>query len=110
MGSAIKPSEFNDLVIVFRSVFAGSITSAGRTIKHNQLVGGVEGSPHIFDLAVDITFDDPVRNNTDIGQMAYAKKLGLLCIIESDHNHLQPLDWVNEDMSLLGQVKREQGS
>ncbi len=91
MGSAMKPSEFNDLVIVFRSVFAGSITSAGRTIKHNQLVGGVEGSPHIFDLAVDITFDDPVRNNTDIG-------------------HLQPIDWVNEDMSLLSQVKREQRS
>ena|SRR2546423_15490805 len=96
MPSKMTVSEFHSAAIVFRSIYAGSFTSSGRTVRHNKEVGGVEGSPHVYDLAVDIVYDDPNLYMIDNGRVDYAKKLGLLLILEKDHDHLQPLDYVNE--------------
>lgn len=68
----------------------GSVSSWGRTPKHNNEVGGVNNSYHQLWMGVDVILDLMVEN----GQFeADAKKLGLDPILEGDHYHLQPLGW-----------------
>ena len=68
----------------------GSVSSYGRTVKHNTVVGGVPQSAHQFLLGADVLYDEPVS-------LALAQdtgmRLGLKVVRESDHDHLQPLAW-----------------
>lgn len=63
-----------------------SVTSWFRTEKHNKAVGGALCSWHLMGLAVDVVLDN-------ISDKAFflddAKKLGLICLDEQDHIHLQ---------------------
>jgi len=65
----------------------GSVSSWGRTLKHNINVGGVTNSYHLVWLGADVVLDimekDLVFEND-------AEGLGLKAIHEGDHYHLQP--------------------
>ena len=65
----------------------GSISSWGRTTKHNKDVGGVPNSYHMIWLGCDVILDVMEKNEefeTD------ADSLELKAILEGDHYHLQP--------------------
>lgn len=68
----------------------GSVSSWGRTEKHNRDVGGVPDSYHRLWMGCDVVLDQMVQNPRF---EADAKKLGLDAILEGDHYHLQPLGW-----------------
>lgn len=66
--------------------FQGSITSWGRTEKHNASVGGVNGSRHTLFKACDVVYD-VLPDIVDRKQVAM--QLGLTLVVENDHDHLQ---------------------
>lgn len=70
--------------------FHGSVSSWGRTVKHNKDVGGVADSYHLIWMGVDVVLDEMVENKSF---EVDAKKFGLDAILEGDHYHLQPLGW-----------------
>jgi hypothetical protein len=86
----MRPFELIELVVFLCSKYRGSISSWGRTFKHNMDVGGVPNSYHQLWMGVDIILDEMVKNDSF---EADAKKLGLDPILEGDHYHLQPLGW-----------------
>jgi len=86
----LTPSEFHAAACAYRAHFEASVTSAGRTIAHNQLVGGVPKSAHLFNLAEDVIYDHVPPQDE---RLEIARRLGLKVIFEGDHDHLQPLDW-----------------
>jgi hypothetical protein len=67
----------------------GSISSWGRTVKHNQAVGGVPNSWHTLWVGCDVVLDEMVKNQAFEDD---AKSLGLRAILEGDHYHLQPME------------------
>ena len=88
----MTPDQFTAAVRDYRHQLAASLTSSGRTLAHNQSVGGVLGSPHLYDLAADVVYDTLVPLDRCV---AVAAALGLTVIREGDHDHLQPVNWVN---------------
>ena len=65
----------------------GSVSSWGRTVKHNKNVGGADNSYHLLWLGCDVVLDDMIQNpslEVDAGIF------GLKAILEGDHYHLQP--------------------
>ncbi len=86
--------EFAEAVAMYCLLHGGSITSWGRSTKHNTDVGGVPGSPHRFWRGADVVYDDASKLTTiDTALVGEAQRLGLKIILEGDHHHLQPLDW-----------------
>lgn len=83
---------FSFAVRVFALCFKhqGSISSWGRTLKHNKDVGGVADSYHLMWMGCDVVLNEMVQN---FSFEADAKRLGLDPILEGDHYHLQPLGW-----------------
>jgi hypothetical protein len=63
-----------------------SVTSYGRTLAHNQKVGGVPDSAHLLWLAADVVYD---KDGDVEWRTRVAKRLGLTLIHEGDHDHLQ---------------------
>ena len=81
---------FNYAAAVFALCFKhqGSISSWGRTAKHNKDVGGVPNSYHQLWLGCDVILDVMEKN------LEFEKDAGDFClkaILEGDHYHLQPL-------------------
>ena len=76
-------------VRVFGACFKhhGSVSSWGRTGKHNKDVGGVDGSIHLLWLGIDVVLDEMKKN---LGFEKDCDKLGLVALFEGDHYHLQP--------------------
>lgn len=75
--------------------YGGSITSWGRTNRHNRYVGGVEGSPHIWWLGADVVWDKlPALGELQV----LARSLGLMIVREGSHDHVQPWGWTNKKM------------
>ena len=76
------------LSVIFISYkYRGSVSSWGRTAKHNKEVGGVEGSIHLLWLGVDVVLDEMKKS------LEFEKdcdKLGMVALFEGDHYHLQP--------------------
>lgn len=70
--------------------FHGSISSWGRTVKHNKDVGGVVNSYHLIWMGVDVVLDEMLVNPLFESD---AKRIGLDAIWETDHYHLQPEGW-----------------
>jgi hypothetical protein len=67
--------------------YQASISSWGRTPKHNKDVGGVPNSYHMLWIGCDVVLDVMAKNEefeSDAGE------LGLKAILEGDHYHLQP--------------------
>jgi len=78
--------DFVQAVLTLRLRFEFSVTSWGRTDKHNLVVGGKVGSRHLTWQAVDIRLD----NGTDKATFrSAAERLGLKVVDEPDHLHLQ---------------------
>lgn len=86
----MNPITFITCVFILCFKHRGSVSSWGRTRKHNFDVGGVDDSYHLLLMGCDVVLDDMVF---DPHFEADAKKLGLDPILEGDHYHLQPLGW-----------------
>ena len=82
--------EFAEAVRVYCFRLTGSVTSWGRTPERNSAVGGVPGSAHLYFLGADVVYD---TLPPDTARKDLARRLGLRVLIETDHDHLQPLDW-----------------
>lgn len=67
-----------------------SVSSWGRTEKHNKDVGGVEDSYHLIWCGCDVVLD---LNAANPSFERDARKMGFNPIWEKDHYHLQPLGW-----------------
>jgi len=80
---------FTFAVLTLKAKWNFSVTSWGRTTKHNEDVGGVPDSYHLLWMAIDIIFDTPLKKNLQFEKDA--RLAGLLAIFEGDCYHLQPL-------------------
>jgi len=69
--------------------YQGSVSSWGRTVKHNTDVGGVLKSCHMLWLGCDVVLDIMEKN---FEFERDATLLELKAILEGDHYHLQPLN------------------
>ncbi len=78
--------QFLHAVYVLCMNHRGSVTSWIRTRYRNELVGGLPTSLHLHGLACDIVFDPP---ETPGRAATAAGVLGLHCLIEHDHLHVQ---------------------
>lgn len=79
--------DFIERVVLVCAKHRGSVSSWGRTPKHNKDVGGVEGSIHMLWLGCDVVLDVMEKNllfEKDCSQV------GLVAIYEKDHYHLHP--------------------
>lgn len=83
--------EFAEVVNRYAALTHGSATSWFRTLAHNLKVGGVAHSAHVVGLACDVVYDGVPMAVAE--RVEWARRLGLRLIVESDHDHLQPLDW-----------------
>ena len=84
----MDPFSFGTRVFALCFKHRGSVSSWGRTPKHNKDVGGVENSWHILWFGCDVVLDLMEKNEKFESD---AKELGLKAILEGDHYHLQPL-------------------
>jgi hypothetical protein len=84
----VTKHEFYDALTDYCRQTNASITSLGRTVKHNAAVGGVSNSWHLSWRAADVVYDAVLPRQTRIDAAA---RFGLLNLIEGDHDHLQPL-------------------
>jgi len=78
--------KFCDLVVTLRCKWQFSVTSWGRTFKHNKDVGGVDGSDHLMWIGMDVILE-PMEKNLDFEKDA--GRIGLTALFEKDHYHLQ---------------------
>jgi hypothetical protein len=89
----VDPFQFIQSVILLCAKHRGSVSSWGRTPKHNKDVGGVENSIHQLWLGCDVVLDDmkkwaPFEKDAEL--------LGLIPIFELSHYHLQPASVVQK--------------
>ena len=78
--------DFTLAILSLASRFRFSVTSWGRSEQHNTAVGGVVDSTHLYWLAVDVVLD------SDLDTIAFceaARRLGLVCLSEPGHLHVQ---------------------
>ena len=87
--SSITVGDFAEAVFAYCTAAGASVTSWYRTAKHNAAVGGVASSHHLTGLAVDVVYDS-VAGVADRGHLAAT--LGLVRLVEKDHDHLQAAD------------------
>ena len=78
--------EYADALRSYCYATRASITSWGRTLKRNAAVGGVPDSAHLIWKGADVVYDDPVAADV---RLAIAKRLGLMIVVEGDHDHIQ---------------------
>jgi hypothetical protein len=86
----VTRAEFRDAVYTYCVMFGASETSGFRTHARNQALKGVAHSPHLVGFAVDVVYDAALSAQE---RAEWARRLGLLLVLESDHDHLQPLGW-----------------
>lgn len=80
--------EFAEHISDLCYLFDGSVTSWGRSRRHNEAVGGVENSRHREFLAVDVVLDDQALR----GHFTeWALRRGMKVLDEGDHLHVQPI-------------------
>jgi len=84
----MNPLDFIMAVVFLSYKYRGSVSSWGRTLKHNTDVGGVSDSWHMLWLGCDVVLDEMKKNKAFVDD---AKALGLRAIWEKDHYHLQPM-------------------
>jgi len=86
----MTPEAFFSALRAYCGYFRASVTSYGRTGPHNIAVGGVRYSGHLLWLAADVAYDGspPLED-----RVAIARGLGLVVVVEADHDHLEPADY-----------------
>ncbi len=75
-----------DMCLCFKH--GGSVSSWGRTRKHNKDVGGEDDSTHMLWSGVDVVLD-VMKKNSEFE--ADVKAVGLHWAFEIDHYHLQTI-------------------
>jgi len=80
-------SGFAAAVSTLRVKWSFSVSSWGRTVKHNKDVGGVDGSDHLLWLGLDAILE-PMVKNLDFEKDC--DRLGLIGLFEKNHYHLRP--------------------
>lgn len=85
----MTPGEFAEAVSRYAMLTGASATSWGRSVEHNRTVGGVAHSAHIVWLGCDLVYDTTPSPD----RVEWARRLGLKIVVESDHDHVQPLGW-----------------
>lgn len=80
-------AEFCEALALYCTAVSASVTSYGRTEKHNRAVGGVPTSLHLRWLAADVVYDEPVARERADQAAAF---FGLQVLREGDHDHLSP--------------------
>ena len=83
----MSPMEFHASVMGYCYATRGSVSSYGRTEKHNADVGGKPTSNHRLWRAADVIYDEPIEKATRI---ALAARYGLEIVEEIDHDHVEP--------------------
>ena len=78
---------FAECILTLGLRFRFSVTSWGRSAKHNQAEGGLAGSFHLDFRAVDVLLD-PMTDKASL--VIRAEQMGLLVVDEGDHLHIQP--------------------
>jgi hypothetical protein len=84
--TADQLASFCTRVAAYRRATRASVTSWGRSRAHNKAVGGLIDSYHLFDLAVDVVYDEPIPLGR---RQDFAHDLHLALFPEPDHDHLQ---------------------
>lgn len=84
----LTPIDFALALMTYCNVSDASVTSWGRTIKHNKAVGGHPISYHTTWQAADVIYDEPIPIHR---RQQLARHLGLELTVEDDHDHLEPL-------------------
>lgn len=84
----MTPSGFTESLIVYCSATGASVTSWGRTVKHNRAENGLSTSYHLVWLGADVVYDTLQGEEY---RRILGRRLGLEVVIESDHDHLEPL-------------------
>jgi len=79
--------KFIESILLLRCRWSFSVTSWGRTEKHNKAVGGVDGSYHLLWLGLDVELDENKKNVTFEKDCSL---VGIVALWEGDHYHLQP--------------------
>ncbi|SRR5712691_745584 len=109
----MTPIAFHLSVMIYCAVTGGSTTSGHRSVARNAAFRGVAHSPHRFWLAEDVVYDAQLTveqlqvAEQQLGVKPYiaalidpiervqlAQRLGLRLVLEGDHDHLQPEDWL----------------
>lgn len=85
--TAVTPLGFAIQVLQLKDEFAVSVSSWGRTAKHNKRVDGHPRSKHKVWLAADFILDDYKRDH--LGFKKRVNALGLGWSDEEDHIHVQ---------------------
>jgi Peptidase M15 len=86
----MMPRDFAVAIIAYCDATNGSVTSWGRSERHNHAVGGAADSAHRWWLAADVIYDERPDHAT---ARRLAAAYGLHLRRETDHDHLQPADW-----------------
>jgi len=68
----------------------GSVSSWMRSPERNKEKGGIPASRHLWGGAIDVIYAPNPQPTIETAQ-AIAKKLGLYCHRESDHDHIREL-------------------
>jgi hypothetical protein len=84
----MSPFDFIECVVLVCSKHRGSVSSWGRTPKHNKDVGGVDDSTHMLWIGCDVVLDNMVKNPAFEEDVHI---LGLHWSFEGDHYHLQTI-------------------
>ncbi len=85
----MSPADFAVRLLAYCSASRGSVTSWGRTLKHNKKKKGSPTSYHLIWLGADVVYDDLLGEKH---RKLFAKRLGLKIWVEPDHDHIHPLD------------------
>lgn len=85
----MTPLDVAAAAIQLGSRFGGSVTSWGRSVHRNRVVGGHPKSYHLSWQAFDLVYDE---EPPEVATLAtYAARLGLRLVREGDHDHFQPM-------------------
>jgi len=78
--------EFTIAVLSLATRFRFSVTSWGRSVKHNHDVGGVADSMHLYFLAMDVELD---QGEDKPAFIAAAQRQGLVVVDDGGDLHVQ---------------------
>jgi hypothetical protein len=94
--TSMSEAAYDHAVRLYLKHFKASVISGPRTTKHSISVGGFKGDPHTCGFGTDVEYDEvPALDQRQL----VARAIGLAVLTEGHTNgdHLQPLDWKNDE-------------